>query len=60
MANIENFNKWSQGQWYFEPSKNDCVKDMTIFFRKEIFVMAFLGAAQSTWGNEPKEFQLET
>lgn len=60
LANIENRAKWTEGQWYFEPVKGTGTvkEDMSIFFKKEIYVMAFLGAAQSTWGNEPKEFKL--
>ncbi len=44
--------RWSCGVWYYKDAPN------AIFFTKEIFCMAFLGAAKSFWSADTKEFNL--
>ncbi len=38
------------GQWHFEPEGAASYNDQALFFTDEIYVMAFIGAAQYWWG----------
>jgi hypothetical protein len=51
LADLSAPRKWDSGQWYYEDSK-------IVFFTKEIYVMAFLGAAKSFWQTKEVEFKL--
>ena len=44
--------RWGDGQWYYESGKQ-------VFFTKEMFVMAFLGAASVFYNSKLKEFNLQ-
>ena len=52
LGDIQLPSKWSNGQWYYKSSKQ-------VFFTREVFVMAFLGAASVFYNSESKEFNLQ-
>lgn len=56
LANLSNPRRYSTGLWYVENNSSE-VYDV-VFFTKEIFVMAFLGAYKSYFNQEMKEFEL--
>lgn len=58
IGNIQMPSKWDDGQWYYQKTKQDRNVKETIIFTKEIFVMAFLGAAKVYFDVETKEFKL--
>lgn len=47
--------KWGEGQWFFASRLNPENKNI-LFFTKEIYVNAFLGAAFSFFDNTTKEY----
>ena len=47
---------WTAAQWHFEKGSRDTWNSQSVFFTKQILVMAFIGAAQHWWGQfETKE-----
>lgn len=58
LANTEAPPRWSRAQWYFKPTKKEDWKESAVFFRSEMYVMAFLGAFKSYYSMETKEFVL--
>lgn len=49
--------RWEPGQWHSE-DKGKNRGDQTVFFTKEMYVMAFLGAAKSVYNTQTVEFKL--
>jgi len=51
-------NRWSTGQWHFNALGESKTEDMALIFNKEMYVMAFLGAAKAVFDTQPKEFTI--
>ena len=59
IGNLQAPHRFDEGQWFFNPSrKEDKKEDMALIFFKEMYVMAFLGAAKATWDRTPVNFKL--